>query len=70
MVVVLSNFSISGCYSKATERDQDSVLPLNARFREVELTHVYREVHVGAKRSVCEALMPQVIQCRPQSERQ
>jgi len=70
MVVVLSNYSIFGCYDKAVERDRDSVLPLQARFREIELTHVYKEVHVGSKRSVVEALMPQMIQCRPQSERQ
>jgi len=70
MVVVLSNYSILGCFDKAAEKNQDCVLPLHARFREVELTHVYKDVHVGSKRTVCEALMPQVIQCRPQSERQ
>lgn len=63
MVVVFSNYSISECYHKALDRDNLSLDPLYCRFREVQLTHVYDVPYVGDKRTVVQALMPEVIQC-------
>lgn len=70
MVVVFSNFSIEDCYHKALLTDDQSLEPLYVRFHEKELTKVYVPLHVGQKRTVFQALMPEVIQCKPQRMRQ
>jgi len=61
MVVVFSNFSIADCYHKALSQDNLSIDPLYVRFQEVHLTKVYETKYIGSKRTVSQALMPEVI---------